>query len=100
MGDFFIRTLQKASFNGGVASDKLQVSGSQFRRTLEDGNDAAIAKAFVCSIFVEVKTAFLLVIKEVDIQPGKFLLDDSFVFASSKGGSAIDANAFGIDLSW
>ena len=93
-----MRTLQKASFNGGVASDKLQVSGSQFRRTLEDGNDAAIAKAFVCSIFVEVKTAFLLVIKEVDIQPGKFLLDDSFVFTSSKGGSTIDAKTVGIDF--
>ena len=74
------------------------MSGSQFRRTLEDGNDAAIAKAFVCSIFVEVKTAFLLVIKEVDIQPGKFLLDDSFVFASSKGGSTIDAKTVGIDF--
>ena len=80
MGDFFIRTLQKASFNGGVASDKLQVSGSQFRRTLEDGNDAAIAKAFVCSIFVEVKTAFLLVIKEVDIQHGKVVLVVSVLF--------------------
>ena len=74
------------------------MAGSQFRSTLEDGNDAAIAKSFVYSISVEVKSAFLLVIEEVDIQLGKFLFDDSFVFTSSKGGSAIDAKTVAIDF--
>ena len=84
--------------NKGLTSDEHQIAGSQIRTAFEDGNDSTFAKAFFSSIFVEVEAPFLLVIEEVEVLLGKFLLDCFFVFASSKGGRPIDAKAIGIDF--
>ena len=80
------------------SSDELQIAASQIRRTFEDGNHATISKAFIGTIFVEIESTFLLVVKEVEVLLGKFLLDLLLVFTSSKGGRSIDAEAVGIDF--
>ena len=67
---------------GADASDELQVVGSEVRSTFENGNDAAFTKAFVGTIFIEIEPAFLLVVEEVEVLFGKFLLGYLFVFAS------------------
>ena len=81
-----------------LPSDELQIVGCQIRSTLKDGDDAPIAKSFVCAIFVEVKAALLLVIKEVEILLGKLPLDLFLALARGKGGRAIDAEAVSIDF--
>ena len=48
--------------------DKLQIVGSQLRSAFKDGDNAAVAKAFVCAIFVEVEPTFLLVVEKVEVQ--------------------------------
>ena len=42
--------------------------------------------------------ALLLVVEKVEVLFGKLLFDCLLVFASSKGGRAIDAKAVGIDF--
>ena len=79
-------------------SIELQMSSAQIRSAFKDGNDATIAKAFVGSIFVEIETAFLLIVEEVEVLLGKFLLDCLFVIASSKGGRAIDTKAVSVNF--
>ena len=76
---------------------EFQIVRSQIRSTFKDGNDASFSKAFVGTIFIEVEPALLLVIEEVKVLLGEFLLDFLLVFASSKGGRAIDADSFDID---
>ena len=80
------------------SSDELQIAASQIRRTFEDGNHAPISKAFIGTIFVEIESTFLLVVKEVEVLLGKFLLDRFLVLATRKGGRAIDAETIGIDF--
>ena len=80
------------------SSDELQIADSQIRSSFKDGNDATIAKAFVRAIFIEVEPALLFVVEEVKVLLGEFLLDFLLVFARSKGGRAIDAEAAGIDF--
>ena len=65
--------------------NEFKIFGSQLWGAFKDGNDAAITKAFVCPIFVEVEPTFLLVIEKVEVLLGKFLVDGLLVFASSKG---------------
>ena len=57
--------------NKGLTSDKLQIACNQLRSAFKDGNDATIAKSFVCSVFVEVEPAFLLLIEEVEVLLGE-----------------------------
>lgn len=45
------------------------------RRTFENVNDPTIYKAFVRAIFVEVEPGFLLIVREVKVLFGKFLLN-------------------------
>ena len=81
-----------------LPSDELQIVGCQLRCSFKDGNDATTAKAFVRSIFIEIKTTFLLVIEKINIELGKFLFDFLLVFASSECGRAVDTKAVNIDL--
>ena len=81
-----------------VYSDKFKIVGSHVRSTFEDGNNSTITKAFVWSIFIEVEPTFLLVIEKVEVLLGKYLFDLFLVFANSKGGRAVDAEAMGIDF--
>ena len=67
-----------------VPLDELQIAPCQIRSTFKDGNDATITKPFGCVIFVEVQSTFLLVIEEVEVLFGKFLLEYLLVFASCK----------------
>ena len=53
---------------------------SQIRSTFEDGNDAPCTKALVCAVFVEVEPSSPLVVEEVDIELGKLLFHEFFVF--------------------
>ena len=70
----------------------------QLRSPFEDGNDATIAKAFACTIIIEVEPTFLFVIEEVEVLLGKLLLDCLLVFTTRKGGRAIDAETVDIDF--
>ena len=79
-------------------SDELQITCSQIRSTFKDGNNATIAKAFICPILIEVEPAFLLVVEEVKVLLGKDLFDFFLVFTARKGGRAADAKAVGIDF--
>ena len=81
-------------------SDKLQIACSQFRSAFEDGNDATITKTFICPVFVEVKPSFPLVIEEIEVLLGKFLLDCLLVFATRKVGRAVYTKAVGIDFKY
>ena len=65
-----------------LRSDELQIDSGQNRSSLKNGNDAAITKAFVRTMFIEIKTTLLLVIEEVDIQLGKYFLDCLFLPAA------------------
>ena len=78
--------------------DELKIVRSQIWCSFENGNDSTITKSFFRTIFVEVKPTFLLVIEEVDIELGEPFLQYPFVFAGSKGGSAFNAEAFGINF--
>ena len=97
-GELVMELVVAGKVRGADASDELQVVGSEFRSTFEYGNDATIAKAFVCAVFVEVKPTFLLIIEEVKILFCKLLFDHFFVFASGKGGRAIDTKAVSINF--
>ena len=79
-------------------SCKIEVFIRQFRAALEDGNDATITKAFFCTIFVEVEVSLLLVIEKVETLLIKLLFDSLHVFATRKGGRAVDTEAIGIDF--
>ena len=81
----------------GLTSDELQIARCQIRSAFKNGNNATIAKAFVCTIFIEVEPAFLLVIEEVEVLLGKFLFDNLLIFSSSESGSAIYVKAFSIN---
>ena len=73
-----------------------QITFPQIWSPFEDGNDATISKSLVCAIFVEVEPTLLLVIEEVKVLLGKFLLDYLLILASGKCGRAVDVEAFGI----
>ena len=55
------------------------------RSAFKNSNNATIAKAFVCTIFIEVEPAFLLVIEEVKVLLGKFLFDNLLIFQQRSG---------------
>jgi hypothetical protein len=76
-----------------VLLDKLKMALSEIWSAYEDGNEATIAKAFIGAIFIEIEPPFFLVIEEVDIEFGKLPLHHFLVFASSKGGRAVDSKA-------
>ena len=81
-----------------VYSDEFKIVGSHVRSTFEDGNNSTITKAFVWTIFIEVEPTFLLVIEKVEVLLGKYLFDLFLVFANSKVGRAVDAEAISIDF--
>ena len=57
---------------------------------------APVAKAFVCSIFIEVEPTLLFVVRSRSLTC-KFLLD-CLLGLFPKGGRAVDAEAVGIDF--
>ena len=80
-------------------SDELHITGIQIRSAFEDGNDASFSKSLLGAILFEVKTAFLLVVEEVEVLLGEFLFYLFLVLSNSKGGRVvIDAKAVGIDF--
>ena len=65
--------------------NKINVFCGQDRSTSEYCDNTTIAETFFRAIFVEVKAAFLLVIKEVKILFGEFAFNFCLIFAAYKG---------------
>ena len=54
----------------GDSSDELQTSRSQIGSTFKYGNNTSFSKALISAIFIEIKSALLLVIKKVEASLG------------------------------